>query len=32
MGLDGHPSKKIAKIEKTNRHSVKEYFLRQLNF
>ena len=24
VGLDGHPSQKIAKIEETNRHSIKD--------
>ena len=27
QGLDGHPSQKIAKIEETNRHSVKDILL-----
>ena len=27
VGLDGHPSQKIAKIEETNRHSVKDILL-----
>ena len=25
-GLDGHPSQKIAKIEETNRHTIKDIF------